>query len=121
FRVQTNYTAEYGRNAGFVANVITKSGANYFHGNAYEFNRNSALAANTFDNNAHNLRRPGFNRNQFGGTVGGPIKHDRFFFFGSFEPVLVRSAFEVPFYVPTPQLLAITSPATRAIFQKFPV
>ena len=121
FRVQTNYTAEYGRNAGFIANVVTKSGANGFHGNLYEFNRNSALSANTLDNNANKQPRPVFNRNQFGGTFGGPIKHNRLFFFGSFEPVLVRSSFPLPFFVPTPQLLAITSPATLAIFKRFPL
>jgi hypothetical protein len=121
FRVQTNYTAEYGRNAGFIANVVTKSGTNDVHGDLYEFNRNSALSANTFDNNANSKPRPVFNRNQFGGTLGGPIRHNQFFFFGSFEGVRVRSSFPVPFFVPTPQLLTITSPATLTIFQKFPL
>ena len=57
-----NFTAEYGRNAGFIANAITKSGVNEFHGNAYYFLRNSRLAANTFENNSRELPRPVFNR-----------------------------------------------------------
>jgi hypothetical protein len=122
FRVQTNnYSAEYGRGAGFIANVVTKSGTNGFHGSLYAFNRNSKLAANTFDNNANNLKRPAFNRNQFGGTSGGPIKRDKLFFFGSFEPIIIRSSAPVNFFVPTPQLLAISSPPTQAIFQKYPL
>jgi hypothetical protein len=122
FRVQTNnYTAEYGRNAGFIANVVSKSGANQMHGSVYWFNRNSAFAANTFENNATGNNRPVFNRNQFGGAVGGPIIKDKLFYFGSFEPIIIRSSAPVNFFVPTPQLLAISSPATRAIFQRFPV
>jgi len=59
YAVQTNnYSAEYGRNAGFIANVVTKSGTNQFHGSIYDFVRNSALAANTFNNNANGLARP---------------------------------------------------------------
>jgi outer membrane receptor protein involved in Fe transport len=122
FRVQTNnYTAEYGRGVGFIANVVTKSGTNEFHGSLYEFNRNSKLSANTLDNNANNLKRPVFNRNQFGGTFGGPVNENKLFFFGSFEPIFIRSSAPVSLFVPTPQLLAISSPAIQAIFQKYPL
>ena len=56
FSVQTNhFSAEYGRNSGFIANLATKSGTNAFHGSLYDYIRNSAFAANTFDNNAHSL------------------------------------------------------------------
>ena len=82
FRVQTNnYTAEYGRGAGFVANVVTKSGSNQFHGTLYEFNRNSKFAANDSFNNANGITKPFFNRNQFGGSVGGPVIKNKTFFF----------------------------------------
>ncbi len=121
FRVQTNnYTAEFGRNAGYVANVVTKSGSNEFHGSLYEFNRNSALAANDSFNNANGLDKSFFNRNQFGFSVGGPVIKDKTFFFGSAEWLRVRSSVDTPFYVPTPQLIAASSAATQSIFAAFP-
>jgi hypothetical protein len=82
FRVLTNtFDAEYGRNSGAVINVVTKSGTNQFHGNAFEFFRNSVLNAQGY----FNTTKPQFQQNQFGGTFGGPIKKDRTFFFLSYE------------------------------------
>src|SRR5581483_4652063 len=87
FRVLTNtFDAEYGRNSGAVVNVITKSGTNNFHGNVYEFFRNKVLnSKGYFDNEV-----PDFKQNQFGGTLGGPIKKDRTFFFASYEGRRIR-------------------------------
>src|SRR4051794_4843665 len=66
--VQTShYSAEYGRNAGLITNVVTKSGTNSFHGSLYDYIRNSFFAANTYENNALGFPRPVFNRHQFGG------------------------------------------------------
>lgn len=122
FNVQTNHeSAEYGRSSSFTANLVTKAGSNNFHGSLYEYNRNSALAANSFDNNAHSLQRPVFNRNQFGGTLGGPIRKTKFFFFASAEPILVRSNGPNAFFVPTPELLALSAPGIQAMFQRFPL
>jgi hypothetical protein len=122
FNVQTNhFSAEFGRNSGFIANIVTKSGTNTLHGSVYDYIRNSAFAANTYENNAQGLPRAVFNRNQFGGTLGGPILRQKLFFFGSVEPILVRSSTSNLFYVPTPQLLAISAPGTRAIFNRFPL
>jgi Carboxypeptidase regulatory-like domain/TonB dependent receptor len=122
FNVQTNhFSAEYGRNSGFTANIVTKNGTNTFHGSFYDYLRNSALAANTSDNNAHGLPRAEFNRNQFGATVGGPLRKGKLFFFASEETLLVRSSGPNTFFVPTPQLLAISAPGTQAIFQRFPL
>src|SRR6267142_2810597 len=82
FRVLTNtFDAEYGRNSGAVINVVTKSGTNALHGNVYEFLRNQLFNAKGF----LDLRRPDDKQNQFGGTLGGPIKKDRTFFFASYE------------------------------------
>lgn len=121
FNVQTNYyDAEYGRNSGFTANIVTKSGTNQFHGSVYDYVRNSALAANTYDNNAHGFPRPVFNRHQFGGALGGPIRRNTVYFFGSFEPIRVRSSTTETFYVPTQQLLHISAPGTQAIFRAYP-
>jgi hypothetical protein len=84
FSVQTNlYTAEVGRTAAGVINIITKSGTNGLHGSAYEFLRNDALdARNVF---ATTGPKPEFRQNQFGGSVGGPIKRDKSFFFADVE------------------------------------
>lgn len=83
FRVEANsYGAEFGRNSGGQINVVSKSGTNDYHGSLYLFHRNDNLdARNFFDR----LRKPEFKRNQFGGSVGGPIKHDRTFFFVGYE------------------------------------
>lgn len=83
FRVQTNsYNAEYGRYASGIINVLTKSGSNQFHGSAFEFLRNTVFNANDWGST---LARAPFHRNQFGGTLGGPIKHDKAFFFFSYS------------------------------------
>src|SRR6185437_3316477 len=122
FSVQTNYyDAEYGRNSGFTANIITKSGTNEFHGSVYDYVRNSALAANTYDNTAHGFPRPIFNRHQFGGALGGPIRQNKVYFFGSVEPIRVRSSTTETFYVPTLQLLEKSAPGTQAIFRAYPL
>jgi outer membrane receptor protein involved in Fe transport len=82
FRVQTNgYNAEFGRFANGVINVLTKSGTNQFHGSLYEFVRNTDFNANEWGSV---LPTAPYHRNQFGGTVGGPIIHDRTIFFFSY-------------------------------------
>jgi len=122
FNVQANhFSAEYGRNSSFIANIVTKSGTKSFHGSLYDYVRNSAVSANTLDNNAHELARPAFNRHQFGGTAGGPVRKGNLFFFASTEGILVRSSGPTNFFVPTPQLLAISAPGTQAIFKRFPL
>ena len=83
FRVQTNsYNAEYGRFASGVINVLTKSGTNQFHGSAFEFLRNTVFNANDWGSQ---LARAPFHRNQFGATLGGPIRKDKTFFFFSYS------------------------------------
>src|SRR5215475_13293675 len=84
FRVLTNtYSAEFG-GTGAVVNAVSRSGSNTLHGSAFEFLRNSVFdAKNYFDDKSADI--PTFRRNQFGGTLGGPIKRDKFFFFGNYE------------------------------------
>src|SRR5216684_4398876 len=100
FRVLTNtFDAEYGRNSGSVVNVVTKSGTNNYHGNVYEFFRNTVLNANAYCFPAIqgiSCDKPQFNQNQFGGTFGGPIKKDRTFFFGSYEGRRIRQGIPSP-------------------------
>ena len=86
FKVQTGqYDASYGRNAGANTNVVTKSGSNGFHGTVFEFFRNDALNANDFFRNSTGQKRGILKQNQFGFTLGGPIKKDKLLFFGSYQ------------------------------------
>jgi outer membrane receptor protein involved in Fe transport len=80
-----NYTAEQGRNGGAAINAIVKSGANKFHGTAFEFLRNGDLNANSYFANLGGIPRPNEHRNNFGYTVSGPIIKDKLFFFWSEE------------------------------------
>jgi hypothetical protein len=90
FQVLTNsYSAEFGRSAGGVVNAVTRTGTNQIHGSAFEFLRNSHLDAKNFFDQP-NAPIPPFKRNQFGAVVGGPIRKDKTFFFGSFESLLDR-------------------------------
>lgn len=83
FRVQTNsYNAEYGRYASGIVNVLTKSGTNQWHGSMFEYLRNTVFNANDWGST---LAKAPFHRNQFGATIGGPIKHDKAFFFFSYS------------------------------------
>jgi hypothetical protein len=82
--VASGATAEFGRTAGAVINVITKSGTNQLHGTLFEFQRLEALSSDTSDGKP--LKN--FRREQFGGTIGGPIIKDKMFFFGAFEQIL---------------------------------
>jgi hypothetical protein len=93
FKVQqSNFTAEYGFAAGTIINVVTRSGSNQFHGSAYEFWRNQILDANDWFNNKTNTPIGAFRRNNFGGTVGGPIKKDKTFFFFDYEGLRERAS-----------------------------
>lgn len=107
FRVQTNNMGpEFGRFAGGVINLATKSGSNAFHGSAYEFLRNKVLNSNTFFNNRANVARPAFSQNQYGFNLGGPIKRDKTFFFGSYEGFRLRQGQSYVFSVPTDPMRA---------------
>ncbi len=86
FKVMINtYDAEYGRTGGGIVNTTLKAGTNALHGTAFDYERNSALDANTFTNNLKNAPKGLHIVHQWGGTVGGPIKKNKAFFFGSFE------------------------------------
>jgi len=92
FKVQTGaLPAQYGANSAAAVNVVTKSGSNQMHGDLFEFVRNYAYNANNFFNNANGLPRDSLKRNQFGGTLGGPILHNKLFFFGGYQGTIQRS------------------------------
>jgi Carboxypeptidase regulatory-like domain/TonB-dependent Receptor Plug Domain/TonB dependent receptor-like, beta-barrel len=89
FNVQTgNMSAEYGNAASGIVNIVTKSGTNQFHGDAFEFLRNYKFDARNF----FAPTRDTLKRNQFGGTLGGPIIHNKLFFFGSYQGTRTRTA-----------------------------
>lgn len=98
FRVEANtYSAEYGRNSGGQITALSKSGSNYAHGSLYEFHRNDNFDARNFFDPS---RKPEFKRNQFGGSVGGPIRRDRAFFFFGYESLRERLGRTISTVVP---------------------
>src|ERR1051326_1463349 len=89
FAVQTdNLSAQYGLGAEAVVNIVTKSGTNQIHGSAFEFVRNGDLNARNF----FAPKQDTLKRNQYGGSVGGPILKDKLFYFGTYQGTPIRSA-----------------------------
>lgn len=103
FSVQTsNYSARYGGNAGGVVNVVSKSGSNDFHGSAFEFLRNPVFNAhNYFSSSLDTVKR-----HQFGGTLGGPIKKDKTFFFGGYQHTILNQNASHATTVPTAAMVS---------------
>jgi hypothetical protein len=98
FRIESNsYSAEFGRSSGGQISVLSKSGTNRFAGSGFEFHRNEALDARNFFDTGE---KPDFHRNQFGGTLGGPITADRTFFFLGYESLIERLGKTVSTVVP---------------------
>ena len=92
FKIQTsNYSPEFGRSGGAVINATTKSGTNSFHGEAWEFLRNQALDARGYFESPNDRKAP-YKQNQFGATLGGPIKRDKVFFFLDYEGTRIHQA-----------------------------
>ncbi len=105
FRVTTtNPNAEQGRSSGAQVSLVTRSGSNQWHGSLFEIHRNTVTTANDFFNNAAGVERPQLLRNIFGGSVGGPIKKDRAFFFFTYEGFREATATSVVREVPLPTL-----------------
>ncbi|HEV2176430.1 MAG TPA: carboxypeptidase regulatory-like domain-containing protein [Terriglobia bacterium] len=106
FRIQTRtYSAEFGTSAGAVINATIKSGTNGLHGDLWEFIRNDNLDANDFFSNASGTPIGHYTQNQFGGTVGGPIRKDKTFFFFDYQRFTARRAQTVLSTIPTPLML----------------
>ena len=82
---QSNFSAEYGFSGATIINMVTRSGGNQFHGSAYDFLRNQKLDANNFFSNAAGVPLPPLRKNNFGATIGGPIRHDKTFFFFDYD------------------------------------
>ena len=108
FKLQTNsFGAEFGRAGGAVLNASLKTGTNQFHGDVWEFVRNDKFDAADFFQNAANEPKGEFRRNQFGGTIGGPIIKNKLFFFGDYEGTRVRQA--TPWIATVPTATEVSS------------
>ena len=93
FKVQTSYfSAEFGNTGGAIINMVTKSGTNQYHGSGYWFFRDDSLNANSFFSNRSGAKKSPTSRDVYGGTLGGPIKRDKTFFFASYERTDDQSA-----------------------------
>jgi len=122
FRIQTRtYSTEFGTSAGAVINASTKSGTNKFHGNVWDYLRNSSLDANTYFNNYTNTPKGHFEQNQFGATIGGPIIHNRTFFFAAYQGLISSEAETVYSTVPTAAMKAGDFSALAGTYNLQPV
>ncbi len=105
FRVTTtNANADQGRSSGAQISLVTKSGTNQFHGSLYEFHRNTLTSANDWFSNKAGVSRPKLIRNNFGGSIGGPIKKDKAFFFFNYEGFREAKGSVVVNQIPLPSL-----------------
>ncbi len=106
--ITSNANAEFGRSSGAQVALVTKSGTNDLHGSLYEYHRNTITAANDFFNNASGVKRPALLINVFGGSVGGPLKRNKAFFFLNYEGRRDASALSATRTVPSEKLKAGT-------------
>ncbi len=117
----TAYSAEFGRASGAEVNVVTKSGTNQFHGSLFEFARNDAFQAKNFFTNKLNGRKSLLRHNQYGGTVGGPIRKDKTFFFYSYERFDETASTPATAIVPTmAQRASVLDPIARNLLAYYP-
>jgi hypothetical protein len=121
FRVQaSSYSAEYGQALGGVVNIVTKSGTNQVHGSLFEYFRNEKLDSRAYFNHAPQLKPP-FRLNQFGGSVGGPIVHDKLFFFANYEAVRQRLGKVLNPFVPTADFRATLPSELQPVVAMLPL
>jgi hypothetical protein len=116
YRVSTaNYSAEYGRTSGFIANAITHSGTNLWHGAGFLFGESQVLNANGFQENAQGLGRPTFTQILPGATIAGPVLRNRLFLFGGFETLRSHGRNDPQlFALPTQGFIDSTDPESYA-------
>ena len=118
-KVLSNFEAEYGRSAGAVINIVTKSGENALHGNFFDYFRNDALDARNYFDPAGTTKAP-FHNNQYGGSLGGPIVRDKTFFFFDYEGQEERVGTVSLACVPNPSVLVATNPVIQGLLAKYP-
>jgi hypothetical protein len=116
--VADTYGASYGKRQGAQISIVTASGTNTLHGSAYEFIRNSALDARNYFDQA---KKPNFQRNNFGGALGGPIKHDKLFVFGNYEGYRQNLGLSLATFVPNAASRAAAVPSVQPLLALFPI
>jgi len=117
--ITSNFGAEYGRASGGIVNVGTKSGTNSFHGSAFEYNRLSAYTANTYGNDANDVPKGVYARNDFGYNFGGPILKNKLFGFVSEEFVRVRSNSQQTEEILDPSFISLLPSNMQSYFSKY--
>jgi hypothetical protein len=119
FRVYaSSFSAEYGQALGGVVNLITKSGTNEFHGTVFEYFRNEKLDTRNYFNTG---AKPPFRLNQFGGSIGGPVRKNRLFFFANYEGLRQRLGIIQNTFVPTAAFRATVVPAVQPPLDMLPL
>jgi len=122
FRIQTStFAPEFGRTSGAQIAVVTKSGTNRFHGSAFEYLRNDVFDANNWFANNKGLPKAALRQNDFGGVLGGPIRTDKLFFFGSYEGFRVRQPQFANTYVPSLATRQHAPAAVQPLLNAFPL
>jgi TonB dependent receptor len=122
FNIQSStYAPEFGRMPGAQVSIVTRSGTNQFHGTIFEYVRNDALDANDWFANSRGLRKPSLRQNDFGGVLGGPVSHDRTFFFFSYEGLRVRQPQVGVTAVPTLSARKNAPPQIQPFLNAFPL
>ncbi len=116
--VADTYGASYGKRQGAQVSIVTASGTNTLHGSAYEFIRNSALDSRNYFDQA---KKPNFQRNNFGGALGGPIKHDKLFLFGNYEGYRQNLGLSDATFVPDAASRAAAVPSVQPLLALFPI
>jgi hypothetical protein len=120
-RVMTStFSAEYGRTVGGTITAVTKSGSNQFHGDVYEYWRNDVLDANEWFANQAGASKPPLRFNNFGGTLGGPIKRDKVFFFFLYEGQREHQFAFFPLIVPDASVKTLALPVMRPLLKYLP-
>ncbi len=118
-KVLSNFEAEYGRSAGAVINIVTKSGQNALHGDVFDYFRNDALDARNYFDQSGTAKAP-FHNNQYGGSLGGPIVKDKTFFFVDYEGQEERVGTVSLACVPNPTNLVATNPVIQSLLGNYP-
>lgn len=122
FRIQTStFAPEFGRTPGGQISIVTRSGANQFHGTLFDYFRNDALDANDWFANANGLPKPQERQNDFGGTFSGPLQKDRTFFFFSYEGLRLRLPQVIETAVPDLGARQAAAAAVQPYLNAFPV
>ena len=122
YKIQTStFEPEYGRTPGAQLSIVTKSGTNQWHGVLFEYLRNDAFDSRDYFARTNDLPKPAEKQNDFGGTFGGPLLHNKLFFFFSYEGLRLRVPFTRTELVPSTSLRASAIPAVAPLFNAYPL